>query len=53
MKINFVVENIGGFGVNTTKKEGRLGTKFALKLMCPEFNQIKGKVQGDERDFEK
>ena len=48
-----VVENIGGFGVKKTKKEGKLGAKFARKLMCPEFNQIKEKVQGDEGDFEK
>ena len=29
LKITLVVENIGGFGVNTTTKEGKLGAKFA------------------------
>ena len=53
MKIILVVEHNGGYGVKITKKEGRLGAKFAWKLMCPEFNQIKGKVQSDKRDFEK
>ena len=47
-----MVENIGGFGVKTTKKEGKLGAKFAWKLMCPELSQINWKVQGDMRDFE-
>ena len=28
MKINLVVENGGGLGVKTTKKEGKLGAKF-------------------------
>ena len=29
MKINLIVENLGGKGVNTTKKEGKQGAKFA------------------------
>ena len=28
MKINFVVENVGGLGAKLTKKEGKLGAKF-------------------------
>ena len=51
MKINLVVENVVGFGLKTTNKQGKLGAKFAWKIICPEFNQIKGKVQGDMRDF--
>ena len=29
MSINLVVENVNGVGVKTTKKEGKLGAKFA------------------------
>ena len=29
LKITLVVESIGGIGVKTTKKEGKLGAKFA------------------------
>ena len=50
--INLVVENVGGLGVNRTKKEGKHWAKFALKLMCPELYQINGKVQGNDRYFE-
>ena len=46
------VENVGGLGVKTTRKEGKLVAKFARKLMFEEFNQINEKVQGDIRDFE-
>ena len=53
MKINLVVENVGGLGVKLTKKEGKLGAKFAWKLMCPKLNPISREVLGDERDFEK
>ena len=42
-----VVENIGGFEVKTTKKEGKLGAKFKFL----EFNQINGKVQHYKRDY--
>ena len=28
MKINLVVENVGGLGVKLTKKEGKLEAKF-------------------------
>ena len=52
MKINLGIENVGGFGVKTTKKKGKVGQNLHENLY-PEFNQIKGKVQGDERDFEK
>ena len=45
-KSNFDVENVYGLGVKTAKKQGKLGAKFESKLMRPEFNQIKGKVQG-------
>ena len=44
-----VVENIGGLGVKTTKKEGKLRAKFAWKLMCPKLNQISREVQGDKK----
>ena len=52
LKINLDVENVGGLGVKTTRKEGKLVAKFARKLMFQEFNQINEKVQGDIRDFE-
>ena len=29
LKINLDVENVGGLGVKTIKKEGKLGAKFA------------------------
>ena len=50
-KINFDVENIGGLGVKTRKKEGKQEARFALKLMFPEFNQIHEKVEDDNRDI--
>ena len=52
MKINFDVENVYGLGVKTAKKQGKLGAKCAWKLMCPEFNQINRKVQGDKKNYE-
>ena len=51
MEINLDVENVYGLGVKTPKKHDKLGAKFAWKLMCPEFNQINRKGQGDKRDF--
>ena len=51
MKINFVVENVGGLGVKLTKKEGKLGTKIEWKLMFPEFNQNNGKLKFNDRNF--
>ena len=47
-----VVENIGGLGVKTTRKEGKLGVKVVSKYMFPEFYQIQRKVQGDNIDYE-
>ena len=44
-----LVVNIDGLGVKTTKKEGKLGAKFAWKLMCPKVNQISREVQGDKK----
>ena len=52
LKNTLVVENIGGLGVKTTRKEGRLGAKFVSKFMFPEFYLIQGKVQGDNIDYE-
>ena len=49
LKITLVVENIGGLGVKTTKREGKLGAKFPWKLMPQEFNQINRKVQGEKK----
>ena len=49
LKINVDVENVGGLGVKTTKKQGKLGAKFARKLMCQEFNQINRKVVVDKK----
>ena len=37
-----MVENIGGLGVKTTKKQGKLGAKFDSTFMCQEFYQIQG-----------
>ena len=45
LKINLDVENVGGFGVKTTKKEGNLEAKFTIKLMCPEFTKSMEKVK--------
>ena len=53
LKITLVVENIGGFGVKTRQKEGKLGAKFASKLMCLEFNQINEKLEINHRKFKK
>ena len=50
-KSNFDVENFYGLGVKLAKKQGKLGAKFAWKFMCPEFNQIYGKVEGDEKSL--
>ena len=52
MKINLVIEHIGGLGSKQQRKRANWGKKFAGKLKCPEFNQINGKVQNDKRDFE-
>ena len=52
MKIILDVENADGLGVKTRMKKDKEGAKFTWKVMCPEFNQIQGKVQGDKRDFE-
>ena len=47
MKINFVVENVGGLGVKLTKKEGKLEAKFESTFMCQESYQKQGLVQSD------
>ena len=52
LKITLLVENSGGLKVKTTKKEGKQGAKFQQKLMCPEFNQINGKLKVDDRHVE-
>ena len=39
-------------GVKTSKKGGKLGAKYAWKLMCPEFHQIHGQGQVTNIDFE-
>ena len=52
LKITLVVENGGCLGVKTTKKEGKHEAKFALKLMCPKFNKIDGRLQGKSSDYE-
>ena len=49
--MNLDVEHVGGFGLKTTKKGSKVGAKFASNLMGPEFDQIHGKVKGDNRDF--
>ena len=38
LKINLDVENVGGLGVKTTKKQGKIRAKFASTFMCQEFN---------------
>ena len=42
LKINLDVANVGGLGVKTRKKQGKLGAKFASTFMCQEFDQIQG-----------
>ena len=51
-KITLVVENMGGLGVKTTKKQGKLRAKFESKFMFQKFYQIQGKVQGNNIDYE-
>ena len=50
LKITLVIENTGGFGVNTGEKQGKLGAKFAWKFMC-ELYQIQGSEQGTNIEY--
>ena len=52
MKINLVIEKIGGLGSKQQRKRGTWGQQLIKKIMCPEFNQINRKVQGVEENFE-
>ena len=39
-------------GSKQRRKRGTWGQKLINKIMCPEFNQIVRKVQGEEENFE-
>ena len=39
-------------GSKQRRKRGTWGEKLIKKIMCPEFNQIVRKVQGEEENFE-
>ena len=52
LKITLVVENIGGLGVKTTKKQGKLRAKFESTFMCQESYQNQGLVQSNNIEYD-
>ena len=47
MKINLIVKNCWWFWGKTRKNQGKQVAELASKLMCLEFNEIRGKEKDD------